>query len=138
MKNCLACQKEIEPHLNYCDFECMKTLARENGAKVYAPNDLPIVCIDAEGDLLEHEHAKHPDYKFPVKVEWCGLENEPVEMHAVIYFDDAIVLTIHECCYATWKISDGSYVSGSLWNKNYKLCPLSVFAIKHFSSGKNK
>jgi hypothetical protein len=46
--------------------------ARKNGARVYQQNGLPIVCQRADGALLEHEHADHPDYKLPVSVEFVG------------------------------------------------------------------
>jgi hypothetical protein len=46
--------------------------AMANGAIVFQKNNLPIVCMRSDGALLEHEHADHPDYKFPVEVEFVG------------------------------------------------------------------
>jgi len=46
--------------------------ARAEGGIVFQKNDLPIVCIRHDGAVLEHEHADHPDYKFPVEVEFVG------------------------------------------------------------------
>jgi|SRR5271170_7462654 len=43
------------------------------GAAVFQKNGLPIMCMRGhDGALLEHEHADHPDYKYPVKVEFVG------------------------------------------------------------------
>ena len=43
------------------------------GAPVFRKNGLPIVCQRAfDGALLEHEHADHPDYMFPVEVEYAA------------------------------------------------------------------
>jgi uncharacterized DUF497 family protein len=44
--------------------------AKAAGAEVFQKNGLPIACIRHDGALLEHEHADHPDYKFPVEVEY--------------------------------------------------------------------
>lgn len=89
-------------------------------SKVIAPNGLPITCWRANGDELEHPHADHPTYRFPVDVEWIGKgwepDLEPVETHALIYTDDFIALTISECCYALWALSDGEG-QGSLWKR---------------------
>lgn len=46
--------------------------ALAEGASVFRKNGLPIVCQRHDGALLEHEHADHPDYKFPVEVEYAG------------------------------------------------------------------
>ncbi len=49
------------------------TEARAEGAAVFQKNGLPIRCMRGhDGALLEHEHADHPDYKFPVEVEFVG------------------------------------------------------------------
>lgn len=46
--------------------------ALAEGAQVFRRNGLPIVCQRFDGALLEHEHADHPDYKFPVEVEFAS------------------------------------------------------------------
>lgn len=46
--------------------------ALAEGGQVFRKNGLPIVCLRHDGALLEHEHADHPDYKFPVEVEHAG------------------------------------------------------------------
>jgi hypothetical protein len=51
----------------------MVAAARDDGATEYRPNGLPVACIRADGALLEHEHADHPDYLFPVTVTGVAL-----------------------------------------------------------------
>jgi hypothetical protein len=46
--------------------------AMARGATVFQKNNLPITCMRHDGALLEHEHADHRDYKYPVKVEFVG------------------------------------------------------------------
>ncbi len=47
--------------------------AMAEGVPVFQKNNLPIVCQrGSDGALLEHEHADHPDYKYPVEVEFVG------------------------------------------------------------------
>ena len=47
--------------------------ARAEDAPVFQKNGLPIVAMRGhDGALLEHEHADHPDYKYPVEVEFIG------------------------------------------------------------------
>lgn len=89
-------------------------------SKVIAPNGLPITCWRANGNELEHPHADHPTYRFPVDVEWTGVFSESdechTETHALIYTDDFIALTIYECCYAVWSLADG-HGQGALWKR---------------------
>jgi hypothetical protein len=46
--------------------------AKAKGVLVFQKNNLPITCMRHDGALLEHEHADHRDYKYPVKVEFIG------------------------------------------------------------------
>lgn len=125
--NCVHCNKECEH--NYCTWECHVNTAREAGFKVIAPNNLPIRIVKPCGDtgfLMEHEHANHTDYKFPVKIEYVGSANAFLndndldytrdEMHALIYTDGSIAVTMYEYCYATWNLSNRNG-EGSLWTK---------------------
>ena len=107
------------------------------GCPVFQKNGLPIVCQRAiDGGLLEHEHADHPDYKYPVKVEFMGKRPDftdvppdllSIEMgqyqphdEALIYFDDSIAVTLYECCYTMW-FRDGKFLHGAAWNKDWAL-----------------
>lgn len=83
---------------------------------------------------MEHEHADHPDYRFPVVVEYCGsdplqfawctdegivpmtaeeAEAHRTETHALIYTDGVVAVTMYECTYAMWYVRDGSLAGGS-------------------------
>lgn len=115
---------------------------RASGSRVIAPNGLPIVCIKHDGTLLEHEHAEHPDYKFPVMIDYVG--DDPVDQwidgdgnvfpmspeeaeamkhqsHALIYADGCVAITLYECCYAMWYLRKGEFGGGSLWSKDWKM-----------------
>jgi len=46
--------------------------ARKEGGPIFQKNGLPIRAIRHDGALLEHEHADHPSYLFPVTVEFAG------------------------------------------------------------------
>lgn len=103
------------------------------GAKVITPNGLPIRCI-RDGALLEDEHGDHPDYKFPVDVDYLyapGKITKAAETHALIYTDGHIAVSIYECCYAMWSLRDGSVISGDLWKDgNFKLSQISLDKIR--------
>ncbi len=115
----------------------------KNKDKVITPNNLPIACVSPDA-LMEHEHADHPTYKFPVEVRfyktpeelleegesfWSDGEGNKIPMtlgelevhgsetHALIYTDGCIALTLYECCYAIFSLSDGKVVRGSLWER---------------------
>jgi hypothetical protein len=134
---CTHCGKDAPQHNNYCSWECNVRQARALGGKIINPNiELPIACI--RGDmLLEHEHADHPDYKFPVNVDYIGkivtediTEHEECfgnkadearvrefrgETHALIYSDGYVAVTTYEHCYAMWHLRNGMLAGGSLW-----------------------
>jgi hypothetical protein len=140
MSQCLFCNKETPPGHNYCGYDCHVDHAKSLGGRVHCPNGLPINCIKYDNTMMEHEHADHPDYKFPVDVEYVGnlkgtgdpgedlalygrvLNDQEVremmgQTHALIYTDGSIALTIYECCYAMWYLRDGEFAGGSLWKK---------------------
>ncbi len=157
--------------------------ARAEGVAVFQKNGLPIVCMRSDGAILEHEHADHPDYKYPVEVEF--MEDKPDTFHdqcvredrrpahygseckiewnhnsgtafcktceefltqaeqvhirsyslaeveastyephseALIYSDDNIAITLHECCYTMWhRRRGGVFLHGPDWSKMWKL-----------------
>lgn len=129
------CGKELKPSHNYCDFQCMLDAAKAEGGVVYTPNGLPVKCIRADGNMYEHEHGDHPDYKFPVKVEYIGpigedeihdytmvTGKEPSDeeairkfheqTHALLYTDGTIAVTLYECCYSMWLVKGGKCLGG--------------------------
>lgn len=137
MINCLNCGKENE-YTNYCDWECGIEYAKKNGGQSYLPNGLPVGCIRHDGNMYEHEHGDHPDYKFPVTIEYIGKDPDHgccvdgagnkipaseigydtnTETHALIYCDGSVAITMYECCYAMWHIRDNELAGGSLWKK---------------------
>src|ERR1035437_1261510 len=102
MKKCINCDKEINAHLNYCSWECNIDAAKKDGGKVHTPNNLPIQCIMANGDMYEIGGGDHKDYKYPVDVEFTGIIPTDLEdwdssycnqTHALIYTDGNIALT---------------------------------------------
>ena len=119
MMPCLHCGKEVPEHLNYCDWDCHVAVAKAAGGKVHTPNGLPIGCIRHDNLMLECEGGDHPDYKFPATIQYIGpLDDEShEELHAVIYLDGSMALTLYECCYAMWSLRDGDCLGGSLWEK---------------------
>lgn len=94
------------------------------------PNDLPVSCLSARGEMLECEHGDHPDYMFPVTALYVGADEEKFierhgdtvvdcgrELHALIYTDGTIALTMYECCYSMWSVGDGKILNEHLWYK---------------------
>ena len=139
MTDCLYCGKPAPEYSNYCDWECQINLAKAHGGKIICPNDLPIACILAEDStMMEHEHADHPDYKFPVEVEYFGSipkdhnDWDPSfedQTHALIYCDGRIALTIYEDDYNLWNLKTGKVKS--MWlNDDWKLSDASLKRIK--------
>lgn len=85
------------------------------------PNGLPVECI-RDGLLLEHKHGDHPDYKFPVTVEYIGnspdlMSEERKQSHAVIYTDGYVIITLFEHVYAMWD-NHGRVKAGQMWKKS--------------------
>jgi len=91
--------------------------------------------------MLEHEHGDHPDYKFPVEIEYVGAVDSDMhadyemmcskagteeevrdfqkQTHALIYTDGSVALTMYECCFAMWYLRKGECGGGSLWKSKY-------------------
>lgn len=163
--------------------------ALAEGAPVFRKNGLPFVCQRADGALLEHEHADHPSYLFPVEVEYAlekpdtfrdqcvdrgirpeherheiewtldgspkafcktcqralseaevvhiqsyliaEIECSQYEPHdeALIFRDDAIAVTLYECCYTVWRRKDGSILHGPTWSKDWRLTRAAIAKI---------
>ncbi|MDB5716154.1 MAG: hypothetical protein JWO15_3551 [Sphingomonadales bacterium] len=126
-------------------WEDMVAEAIAEGYAVHCPNGLPIKCI-GRMMLLEHEHGDHPTYMFPVEVEYIGpisegmrsdyemmCEAPPVcdsdvqdfftEIHALIYADDNVALTLYECNYAMFSLHSGLGIAGRYVNSQRKLTP---------------
>lgn len=104
---CLNCGKITPDSSNFCDWNCHIELAVKDGGVKHQPNGLPIACIKANNSMWEHEHGDHPDYKFPVELEWNENWNEDqslIETHAFIYTDGHIALTLYECQYIMWSL----------------------------------
>jgi hypothetical protein len=118
---CIVCQQEFETRHEgavFCGWDCHVDQKRKEGAKVFAPNNLYITCIRGDGALMEHEHADHKDYKFPVQMEYEGqsictdkctlvggecLDHYP-EAHALLYSDGYVAITLHEHLYYMWEV----------------------------------
>lgn len=150
---CANCQKPTKPHHNYCDWKCMIESAKAGGGKVFTPNGLPIRSIKWDGNMYEHSHGDHPDYIFPVKIDFVGevkpesfedlticfgVENPTEddarrflsETHALIYTDGCIAITLYECNYAMWSCRTGEYRGGRFNSKSYKLSDSSLEEIR--------
>lgn len=126
MKNCPNCGKFMEEWINYCSWPCHVDQCKKEGFKEILPNNLPVGCVTATGLMLEHEHGNHPDYKFPVTVEFIGKKPDDLpewdhsysdEIHALIYCDGSVAITMYECCYAMWYLRRNEFGGGSLWDK---------------------
>lgn len=144
VKFCSFCKKEIERYSNYCNWNCIVEEAKANGGKIHCPNGLPIRSVDVNGNMWEHEHGDHPDYKFPVDVHYVGpiddsdrelwtsfmgraVTDEEIlqmesETHALIYCDASIALTLYECCYAVFNLHTGMVNSGPMWLRKKQWC----------------
>ena len=126
MNLCHFCHKEAPQYHNYCSWECHVNEAKANGGQTYLPNGLPVGCIRHDGNMYEHEHGDHPDYKFPVTIEFIGKKPEDLpewdhsysdETHALIYCDGWVAITMYEHCYAMWYLHRNEFGGGSLWGK---------------------
>ena len=129
---------------------------KAEGAEIKAPNGLPIRCIRHDGTLMEHEHADHPTYKFPVTVDYVGkdpdfatainglgekIQLEPAmaegmnhETHGVICLDGWMVVTIYECCYYIWTLGRGRCAACPSWypQNDWVMCPESIERCKQW------
>lgn len=149
---CNFCKKSISAYINYCNWECMLEEAKKNGGAIHTPNGLPIKSIKHDGSMWEHEHGDHPDYKFPVDVEYAGAPREmyfiigdgtrvPMskeqirahnkETHALIYSSRSVALTLYEHCHALWNLKTGEVMHSSLHKpKEWKLTDESLEKIR--------
>lgn len=141
----------VDAYKNYCNWDCIIGKAKQQGGKIYTPNGLPIKSVKLDSTMLEHEHGDHPDYKFPVEVEYVGpivesdaedyricvgsphtsedeLRRFRDQTHALIYTDGFVAVTLYECCYAMWwVIKNGESLGGNMWERReWKLTEKSV------------
>lgn len=126
---------------NYCNWDCHIVDAKKVEGVEICPNGLPIKCIKADGTMMEHEHADHPTYKFPVTIEYRGIIPENLEehdrydyypqVHALIYEDGYIAVTLYECIYYSWYLKDGSWHGGQFSDKDWYMTQESIMKIKH-------
>lgn len=122
----------------YC-WNCNVQQLKNEGATVIAPNNLPICCITAAGLLMENEYANHKDYKFPVEAEYTAAHKYQVpewdgsygnQVHALIYNDDSIALTLYEANYAIWSLRTGKCIGARYNDEHWKLTEVSISKIK--------
>jgi hypothetical protein len=122
--NCLFCSKENES-INFCDWDCHVKYSESIGMEKLCPNNLPITCI---GDkMMEHEHADHPNYQYPIRIKNPGEEKDELidkdgnvvgvynnsnQAHALIFNDGNLAITIYECRYYIWNVCQNKYVGG--------------------------
>ena len=162
MKTC-KCGKSLTEYANFCSWDCHVQDAKDSGFIEHRPNGLPIKSITANGLLLECEHGDHPDYVIPVEVEYIApvtnVDREnykaifgvyPIadkdaldinrEIHAVIYCDDNVILTLNECSYSIWAASDGISLGGFNERKKWRIVPESLrrFLEVHHAKAKAK
>lgn len=142
-KNCTICERSISPmYTTTCSWDCKVQKTIREGGVIHQPNGLPIQSIKHDGSLWEHEHADHPDYKFPVEIEYTGEKPDLPEWdhsycnetHALIYSDGFIAITLYECCYAMWNLSSHSWMGGqnTWYNEHWKLTVESIDKISEF------
>lgn len=124
--------------------------------KIYNKNKLPLTCKRADGALLEHHHADHPHYMFPVNVDYVGditdvlqflkdvldVENPTEEQaryhrqeyHALIYTDGSIAITLYECTYYMWTLKTGRLLQSSYNSYDYILNSVDLQKIRDISA----
>jgi hypothetical protein len=106
-----------------------------NMPQIYNPNGLPLICVRYDGAQLEHAHADHPSYRYPVLVRYIGTitphhyddfkllahrdatsPQEVIdffnEVHALIFEDGYVAVTLFECRYHMWSLKDGRSLRG--------------------------
>lgn len=135
MKKCANCDQEIPSYQNYCDWNCHVSRVRKEGGRDHLPNGLPVRCITRDQLLIECEHGDHPDYKFPVEVgreRFLERDDERKfnDIHAFIYSDGTIALTMYECNYAVWSLRDGMILHGPAWTRGQRLTDESLKQIR--------
>ncbi len=141
---CPGCGKVCQQHHTHCSWDCAVQQAKDAGGTVHCPNGLPIGCIRFDGNMYEHGDGDHPDYKFPVDVKFIGVRPElpewddsyTSECHALLWTDGCVALTIYECNYTLWSLSDGGYLGGRYNDKNWRLDEKSLAKIKESFNGR--
>lgn len=156
-QNCLNCGRIPPLYHNYCNWDCHVQYALKNGAVLYTPNGLPVRCITKDNLLVECEHGDHPHYLFPVEAKYVDekpeedfrvvkgdgtvaslpedwIEARKTELHALIYTDGHVALTMSECCYMLWDVDNGKLLRAPEWMKpnKWKLSPESRDRIRLF------
>jgi hypothetical protein len=158
---CKFCNEETPDRdvANYCGrWDCYVAAAKELGGKTIAPNGLRICCVKADGTMMEHEHADHPLYKFPVEVEVTdarllkSFEDDEARMfelakqeayvratpftwtesHAFIMTDGCMAVTLYETCYTMWYLGDGHCLGGFNERNKWKLTDESLEKVRAF------
>ena len=153
---CLSCGNCTVHGFNYCNWECHIDHAKALGGKEVLPNGEPVMCIKANGDMLECGEGDHPTYMFPVNVKYIGTdeslftwghadgtleamsdedrENMANERHALIYTDGNVALTLYEASYYLLHI-DGTMLTNAGYHvgKDWVLDEASVRKIKERS-----
>jgi hypothetical protein len=103
--------------MNYCSWDChVHEFLSGDDVQIICPNALPIRCLTVTGKAMEHEHADHKDYKFPVDIENTLRPLEPYESghecHAVIDVTNDLITTIYETRKHVWDRLTGTNVAG--------------------------
>lgn len=85
------------------------------GGRVNTPNGLPVRSIRFDGLMSECSEGDHATYLFPVDVtgendarDAADGHAEYPQLHALIYTDGVIALTLYEANYAIWSVRDGA------------------------------
>jgi hypothetical protein len=123
--------RELRPVTNW---EERVKAALAEGVPVFQKNGLPLVAQRGhDGALLEHEHADHAGYMFPVRVVYT--KEKPKDLpawdpsyedhaEALIFYDSHIALTLWECCYTLWSMrKKGGAIYGPSWSEEWALAP---------------
>ena len=138
--NTCHCGKTPPDPCNYCSWECQIEEAKSLGGKEIRPNGLPIVCIKADGTMLEDPHADHPDYLYPLTFTSVGSEvdddttGQRIETSALIYTDGSVALTLYEYCYTMWSVRTGKSLGGFHPRGQYCLLQESIEKLKLLKS----
>lgn len=96
------------------------------GAKIIAPNGLPIRFVRSDGVLLEIEGADHEGYKFPITTEHVD-DTSPEDSfirsrrHAVVFVENHVCLTVFNGSYHLWSVQDGRALVGRLHDMKWAI-----------------
>lgn len=141
MNNLISLLKDLKFKI---EWQIYKLFAIITG-KTYNRNNLKLTCSRCDGFFLEHEHADHPDYKFPIMLDELDrdekynyypsdIPGQPetrmpewlirYEMHpypAFLGIENGKIKVIYECCYAYFDLYTGLSVSGFFEAGKYKI-----------------